>query len=192
MIRRSLTRTGRPISISLRAFLGTALSLGAVSIGSISSYALTATHVAPPSISSFLSSSKLLDQFGGPVTLHATLRDSKTCSLSVKPELSGFPFNDTCAHSSYTHSIVLPQNLTSRAIAFVFTLDATGHGTKRAATTVTENAIGSNITASWSGVTPIEELHGVPSAVSCPSTTVCYTVDDNGYVTLHFIATTTR
>lgn len=158
-----------------------AATLAVATVATAASFALT-TPKSSPSISDFAASTKSVSEFGGPVQFTATLRNSKNCTMSVTPRLSGFPAKTTCTSSSYSLNEVLPVNATKNSIKYTFKLTASKSGSTSKTTTVTESAVTAAATTSWSGPTPIETVHGVPTSISCGSSSSCVIVDANGNV----------
>ena len=101
--------------------------------------AAAATRAPKPAIGAFTASPTGIDSAGGPLTLSGSVSNASTCTISVTPVLAGLPQTVPC--SSFSASINLPANATSKVVRYKFTLTAQGaSGTKTKHLTVKEAA----------------------------------------------------
>lgn len=134
-----------------------------------------------PSVKSLAASPSSLSQFGGSVTVSATVDNASTCVLSVSPSISGLPFSDHCG-GAYSHSFQVPANLGKSTTKWVFTLTATGSGSASAHVDLNESSVSTKLSVTWQGGVQLEGNAGTPTDIACATFSNCWTTDANGYV----------
>lgn len=132
----------------------------------------------PPVINSLTASSALVAPEGHAITLSATVSNGGTCTLSVKPAVTGFPVTEDCIPipgkpKKLTFPGSLPSNASGKLVTYHWTLAAQPQGSTAKVTksvTVVEEAYA--VTLKYKATA----LTGQPSRMSCATTTFCVAI----------------
>ena len=79
-----------------------------------------------PSVSGFRATPSPIPFTGGTLHLSATLGGASTCTVSVKPALTGLPATVSCALGTFSKAVTVPANPGTAARSFTFSLTAVG------------------------------------------------------------------
>ncbi len=129
----------------------------------------------PPSIGAFAASSALVAPEGGAITLNATVSNGGTCTVSVKPAVTGFPASQDCIpipgkpkKVSFPGS--LPANASGKTISYAWSLTVSPPGSS-AKVTKTIKVVQEAYALSSSY--KLFSITGAPSRLSCVGTNFC-------------------
>ena len=111
-----------------RRFVVVLAGLAAIAGLLVTTAGTASARVVKPTITHLAASPPSVTNNNGTVTVSATVTNGSSCTLSSSLPLSNLPVTAACSSSSFSETVVIPENTGRRAQKYTLALTATGPG----------------------------------------------------------------
>ncbi len=167
--------------LTLRRLKAASAGVIAVALTATLTVSSSALSNVAPTVHSIVVTPTTLSQFGGTITITATVAHATSCKVSTTPALIGLPLRFSCSSGTFTRSFSVPANL-GPAISYRVTFTANGTQSVSGYRTVHQVAVDAPVPQSWSFSASLGPVTGSPSTIACPTVTFCQIGDSAGRI----------
>jgi hypothetical protein len=113
------------------ALAATAAAIAVVATVPAVAGATASAAAGQPAITSISVSKSSVDYVGGTIHLIVNLANTRSCQVSISPNVSGFPLTSPCAAATKSWAVALPENSSSSPMTYDIAVQATGSGSEQ-------------------------------------------------------------